>query len=81
MVDMCFDALNYMYNHNATNPTNTSMKLPRWTIVRTQSSLHTMMSTGIAHRDIKGANCLVGNDGVIKLADAIMKDRMNELFN
>jgi mitogen-activated protein kinase kinase kinase ANP1 len=24
---------------------------------------------GIAHRDIKGANCLVGNDGVIKMAD------------
>lgn len=24
---------------------------------------------GIAHRDVKGANCLVGNDGVIKLAD------------
>jgi serine/threonine protein kinase len=24
---------------------------------------------GIAHRDMKGANCLVGNDGVIKLAD------------
>lgn len=21
------------------------------------------------HRDLKGANCLVGNDGVIKLAD------------
>ena len=28
--------------------------------------LHT---NGIAHRDIKGANCLVGNDGVCKLAD------------
>jgi serine/threonine protein kinase/WD40 repeat protein len=24
---------------------------------------------GIAHRDVKGANCLVGNDGAIKLAD------------
>ena len=24
---------------------------------------------GIAHRDVKGANCLVANDGVIKLAD------------
>lgn len=24
---------------------------------------------GIVHRDLKGANCLVGNDGVIKLAD------------
>jgi serine/threonine protein kinase len=24
---------------------------------------------GMAHRDVKGANCLVGNDGAIKLAD------------
>lgn len=24
---------------------------------------------GVVHRDLKGANCLVGNDGVIKLAD------------
>jgi serine/threonine protein kinase/WD40 repeat protein len=24
---------------------------------------------GIAHRDVKGANCLVGNDGAIKMAD------------
>ena len=24
---------------------------------------------GIAHRDIKGGNCLVGNVGVVKLAD------------
>ena len=23
----------------------------------------------MVHRDLKGANCLVGNDGVIKLAD------------
>lgn len=28
-----------------------------------------MHLNGIAHRDIKGANCLVGSDGVIKLAD------------
>jgi len=28
--------------------------------------LHT---NGIAHRDVKGANCLVGNDGICKLAD------------
>ncbi len=28
-----------------------------------------MHRNGIAHRDIKGANCLVGNDGVVKLAD------------
>lgn len=31
--------------------------------------LECLHRNGIAHRDIKGANCLVGNDGVIKLAD------------
>ena len=31
--------------------------------------LEYLHNNGIAHRDIKGANCLVGNDGVIKLAD------------
>jgi serine/threonine protein kinase/WD40 repeat protein len=31
--------------------------------------LEYLHNNGIAHRDIKGGNCLVGNDGVIKLAD------------
>lgn len=31
--------------------------------------LEYLHSFGIVHRDIKGANVLVGNDGVCKLAD------------
>ena len=43
-------------------------------VVRTYSrqlllGLEYLHRNGIAHRDVKGANCLVGNDGVIKLAD------------